>query len=78
MLGENAQGSLPDKSHFVVFDCFDSTLLKYFQGSDVIDRRKPRLAVAKSSTTFGRTMTAATARDVSSNVWRIERRCRQA
>lgn len=31
----------PDKSHFVVFDCFDGTLLAYFRNSTAITAEPP-------------------------------------
>src|ERR1700721_2900949 len=33
--------TLPDKSHFVVFDCFDGTLLEYFKQATSITAEPP-------------------------------------
>src|SRR5204863_819514 len=32
----------PDKSHFVVFDCFDGTLIEYFRNSTAITAEPPQ------------------------------------
>ena len=44
MLGRGTRRatSFPDKSHFVVFDCFDGTLFEYFRRHDRNDRRATR------------------------------------
>ncbi len=54
----------PDKSHFVVFDCFDGTLLEYFRKHHRHDRRAARgrrqVHHCRSSRRSGRTGTATT------------------
>ena len=49
-----------DKSHFIVFDCFDGTLIEYFRNITSIDSRAaepgtPHDAAGRSSRTSGRT-----------------------
>src|SRR5262249_61544772 len=43
MLGRGTRKSerYPDKSHFVVFDCFDGTLLQYFRQATSITSEPP-------------------------------------
>ena len=52
----------PDKSHFVVFDCFDGTLLEYFRTDQhtVEPPNKPSARLRRSSMTSGRTVTVTT------------------
>src|SRR5690606_38940909 len=44
MLGRGTRRGerFPDKSHFVVFDCFDGTLLEYFRNATSITAEPPR------------------------------------
>ena len=43
MLGRGTRKGekFPDKSHFVVFDCFDGTLLEYFRKATAITAEPP-------------------------------------
>jgi len=43
MLGRGTRKSdrYPDKSHFVVFDCFDGTLLEYFRSASAFTLEPP-------------------------------------
>ena len=43
MLGRGTRKGekFPDKSHFVVFDCFDGTLLEYFRNTTAITAEPP-------------------------------------
>jgi type I restriction enzyme R subunit len=43
MLGRGTRkgANFPDKSHFVVFDCFDGTLLEYFRNATAITAEEP-------------------------------------
>jgi type I restriction enzyme, R subunit len=44
MLGRGTRNGehFPDKTHFVVFDCFDGTLLEYFKNATAITAEPPR------------------------------------
>jgi type I restriction enzyme, R subunit len=44
MLGRGTRKGehFPDKTHFVVFDCFDGTLLEYFKNATAITAEPPR------------------------------------
>ena len=55
----------PDKSHFVVFDCFDGTLLAYFRNtSDIAEDPPsgPTRAIPEIISDIGRTATGLTTR----------------
>ena len=65
MLGRGTRKGekFPDKSHFVVFDCFDGTLLEYFRQATAITAEEPIPPTPRStrlSRISGQTATATT------------------